>query len=493
MGTFSYSDLIALDLGRLDIAVTDWKTMVGQLSRLQTDVRDGLLKKSEGARWQGVNATVTKEFVRSTAKEFGDLHTEAQSIYNVLSDAHIELSQIQKRAKELTEEARRGSPDRQPDPDFGLLVTDGENGTVKVTESVCDAKGTSQRTKDRMQWYADTLTGLVAHAAEIDAAVTRALRKSHGGDPHNAGHASYTSLDEDQLPRAMKLASLGEDTNDRQRAELRRLWQSLSPEARAALWKGHKEDLLAAGLLSPTVKQIAPDRGSGPHGSEEPGFSAYVTKDKMRMLASGADWQDMTDASRHMQHYLENTGEPLDLPVDKMMHDDEGLRVHAEEAIRGKQDAWREQALEEFRRNGGRPVSIPVETNNSDYSFPQGTQDNWFYAVGSTRTNVTGVVTVVPDADGEPKVGLDYQVNAWDRYNWDENKGVEIGPLSIPDGEPARLHTTGLAQEFDMQGSSSVKQYDLGSGTSNSDPLPPPDDPGRDGTRQDPGRERTKR
>ncbi|MFF6802897.1 hypothetical protein [Streptomyces sp. NPDC012616] len=493
MSAFAYSDLLALDLGRLGTAVADWGTMAGRLADLQTDVRDGLLKKSEAARWQGVNATVTKDFVRSVAKECADLQREAQSIHSVLADAHTELVQIQKRAVALTDEARRGDPDRTPDPDHGLLVTDGANGTVKVIESVCDVNGTSQRTKDRMQWYADTLTGLVAHAAEIDAAVTRALRKSHGGDPHNAGHAMYTSLDKDQLPLAMKLAALGEDANGKQRAELRRLWQSLSPEARADLWKEHKDDLLAAGVFRPTVKQIAPDRGSGPHGSEEPGFTEYLTKDKMRMLASGSDWQGMNDASRHMQHYLENTGEPLDLPVDKMMHDDEGLRIHAEEAIRGKQDAWRAQALEEFRRNGGEPVALPVETNNSDYSFPQGTQDNWFYAVGSARTNVTGVVIVVPGADGEPKVGLDYQVNAWDRYNWDQGKGVTIGPLSIPDGQPARLHTTGLAQEFDMQGSSSVKHYDLGSTTPNGDPLPAPDDPGREGSRQDPGRERTKR
>ncbi|WP_237518313.1 hypothetical protein [Streptomyces sp. SID4982] len=477
----------------MSAAVTDWATMAGNLATLHADARDGLLKKSDAARWQGVNATVTRDFVRKAAKEFGDLHKEAQSIHAVLADAHSELAQIQKRAKTLTDEARQGDLARSPDPDHGLLVTDGRNGTVKVIEAVCDAKGTSQRTKDRMQWYADTLTGLVAHAAEIDAAVTRALRKSHGGDPHDSGHATYTSLDEDQLPRAMKLASLGEDADGRQRAELRRLWESLSPEARAELWKARKDDLLAAGLLSPTVKQIAPDRGSGRHGAEEATLTEFMTKDKMRMLASGSDWQGMNDASRHMQHYLENTGEPLDLPVDKMLHDDEGLRVHTEEAIRGKQNAWRDQALEEFRRNGGRPVSIPVETGNRDYSFPQGTQGNWFYAVGSTRTNVTGVVSVVPGADGEPKVGLDYQVNAWDRYNWDKGKGVAIGPLSIPDGQPSRLHTTGLAQEFDMRGSSSVKHYDLGSTASNNDPLPPPDDPGREGTRQDPGRERTKR
>lgn len=108
MGTFTYSDLIALDLGRLHAAVSDWETMVGNLDRLQADARDGLLKKSEGARWQGVNATVTKDFVRGAAKEFADLHREAQSIHHVLADAHAELSQIQKRAKALTEEARKG-------------------------------------------------------------------------------------------------------------------------------------------------------------------------------------------------------------------------------------------------------------------------------------------------------------------------------------------------------------------------------------------------
>ncbi|MFH9561819.1 hypothetical protein ACH4K7_36465 [Streptomyces globisporus] len=50
----------------------------------------------------------------------------------------------------------------------------------------------------------------------------------------------------------------------------------------------------------------------------------------------------------------------------------------------------------------------------------------------------------------------------------------------------ARLHTTGIAQEFDMAGSSSVKHYDLGGPAPNQDPLP---QPGREGDRTDPGRE----
>ncbi|MFF2726980.1 hypothetical protein ACFVS9_03630 [Streptomyces sp. NPDC058008] len=483
-----------MDLGRLGAAAGDWTAAVTGLEKLRTEVYSGLLQLSDGADWAGLNAAVTKDFVRTTAKEVADLHLEARSIAAVLVDAHGELTHVQKRARELSAEARRGDPGRQAGPDPGLLVTDGPDGTVKVTEAFCDVDGTSQRTKDLMQWYADTLTGLVAHASEIDASVTRALRRSHGGDPHDAGHATYTSLDEDQLPRAMKLASLGEDADTAQRAELRRLWTSLSPRARAELWAGHKDDLLAAGLLAPSVKQAAPDRGSGRHGAEEPGAEERRTREKMNLIAEAADWTGDSDAARHMAHYLGNSGTDMDLPVDTTMSDVPGFRDHIENGIREKQDTWREEALAEFGRNGGQPVSMQVETGNRDFSFTKDVSENWFYAVGSTRSNVTGVVTVVPDASGRPQVGLDYQANAWDRYNWDEDKGVTIdlpwgSDMSIPDGQMARLHTTGIAQEFDMAGSSSVKHYDLGGSAPNQDSLPAPDGPGREGGRTDPGRE----
>ncbi|MFJ9678331.1 hypothetical protein ACIRP2_09780 [Streptomyces sp. NPDC101194] len=494
MSALTYTDLMEADLKKLSTAADDWKLTADRLGTLKTDATSTLLQMSDKAHWAGVNAAVTKEFVRKAVKEISDLYREAASIAAVLEDAQTELTHIQKQARELTAEARKGNPDRQGEPDPGLLVVDGPNGTVKVMEPICEAEGTSQRTKDLVQWYADTLTGLVAHASEVDAAVTRALKKSHGGDPHNAGHATYTSLDEDQLPRATRLASLGDDANDVQRAELRRLWTSLSPQARAELWSNHKDDLLAAGLLSPTVKQIAPDRGSGPYGVEKPGAEERRTREKMNLIAEAADWKGDSDAARHMAHYLGNSGTDMELPVDKMMSDVPDFRDHIEDSIREHQDDWREQALEEFRKNGGRPVSIPVETANRDFSFQKDVNNNWFYAVGSTRSNVTGVITVVPDANGEPKVGLDYQANAWDRYNWDESKGVTInapvmGDMSIPDGQMARLHTTGIAREFDMAGSSSSKHYDLGGSSSNHGPLPEPDQPGREGGRTDPGRE----
>ncbi|WP_225832962.1 hypothetical protein [Streptomyces sp. NK08204] len=96
-------------------------------------------------------------------------------------------------------------------------------------------------------------------------------------------------------------------------------------------------------------------------------------------------------------------------------------------------------------------------------------------------------MTAVPDAHGNPKISVDYQANVWDRYNWDEGKGVNVGPMKIPDGQMAKLHRVGLAQEYDMAGSSSTHHYDLGSSQPNQSPLPGPDE-SRDG-RTDPGRE----
>ncbi|MGW0395840.1 hypothetical protein ACWDYJ_34215 [Streptomyces sp. NPDC003042] len=99
-------------------------------------------------------------------------------------------------------------------------------------------------------------------------------------------------------------------------------------------------------------------------------------------------------------------------------------------------------------------------------------------------TNTTGVVTAVPGPDGKPQVSYDYQVNVWDRYNWDPGKETPIGPTSVTDADMARFHTTGQAGEFDMRGSSSVQQHDLNSRTT----WPDPKEPGRDGTRTDIGR-----
>ncbi|MFJ6370547.1 hypothetical protein ACIQK5_20525 [Streptomyces virginiae] len=475
----NYNELMEVDLGKLGTAVADWKRVAEAMQRLGGEARDGMQAKAGKARWEGANAGVTRDFVGKTVKEFDDLHMEAKSIFSILDDAHNELKAIQQQAKDVTAEAKEG----------GFNVTGGTDGTVVIGDAlVCEVDGPGQRKREMMQWYADTLTGFVSHASEVDAAAVRALRASHGGDPTNAGHASYTSLDPEMLPRAVKLAGFGQDANDKQRRELRRLWQSLGPEARAQLWTEHRDDLLAAGLLTPTVKRVSADDGAGGYDVESPGFGDYWKEIQANGISNSGDFMGKTDAARHMDHYLNGSGRPIDLDVDRMLSDkdDTVLRDVSASTRARQEEEWRRQALEAFEESGGKPVAIPVETWGQGYEHdkgPDGTA-NWYLAIGSAMTNTTGVVTAMPGADGKPQVSIDYQVNVWDRYNWDPGKATPIGPTTVTDADMARMHNTGQAREFDMRGSSSVQRHDMGAGNA----WPDPKEPGRDGTRTDIGR-----
>jgi len=215
----TYNDLMQVDLGKLGTAVSDWKKAVANLKQLETDARDGLKKKSDRARWEGVNAGVTRKFVDKTVKEFADLHTEANSIFQVLDDAHRELVALQKSVRTLTAEAK----------EKGYTVEDKGDGTVSVgvrPGSDADARSSKDGkddTKADRQRYADTITRKVAHARDIDASAKLALKRAHGTDPYNAGHAKYGSLNDAQVERALELAKKRENMSDRELAELNRL------------------------------------------------------------------------------------------------------------------------------------------------------------------------------------------------------------------------------------------------------------------------------
>ncbi|MCX5526274.1 hypothetical protein OG342_26035 [Streptomyces bobili] len=208
----TYADLIEVDLGRLGSAVADWDSTVKGLKTAAEHARTGMLAKSDAARWAGVNATVTRGFVTETAKEIADLHTEAGSIHHVLDDAHTELVSLQKQIRTAQAEARK----------WGISVQDHGDGTVHCVyphvRGDTDARTAEENTaRDELN---GRINRILAHAAEIDASVTRALNKSHGNDAHNAGHSSYESLDDAQAERAVELAKLGPEMTDKQYLEL---------------------------------------------------------------------------------------------------------------------------------------------------------------------------------------------------------------------------------------------------------------------------------
>ncbi|MFE3866295.1 hypothetical protein ACFXPT_38750 [Streptomyces goshikiensis] len=216
------------------------------------------------------------------------------------------------------------------------------------------------------------------------------------------------------------------------RAKVADWWRSLDPVTRGILLEEQGDMLKKAGILDPAYQWHQADPGAGGFGSEEPtAHDAFLLSQAETMMAGG-DLIGNTEASRNL--------------------------------------------------SGGAPVSIPVETKAVGGTFED---RNWYLGVGSHMRNVSGNVSVVPDAHGQPKITMDYQVNVWDRYNWDAGKETPISPVTVKDADMARLHTVGLAQEFDMHGTSSSRQHDLGSAGT---PDVSAGDPGRDGTRKDPAR-----
>ncbi|GAA2576114.1 MULTISPECIES: hypothetical protein [Streptomyces] len=209
----THTDLMEIDLGRLDSAVSGWKKAVDDLNALAEDARQGMRAKSDAARWAGVNATVTRGFVTKTTKEIADLHTEAGSIHQVLDDAHTELVSLQKQVRTAVQvDAVK----------LGIRVEDVGGGKVRCYFAHVrgDSDERTQEQLDAREELEGRINQLLAHASEIDASVARALRKSHGDDRHNAGHSSYASLDEAQSERAAELAKLGTELTDQQFMEL---------------------------------------------------------------------------------------------------------------------------------------------------------------------------------------------------------------------------------------------------------------------------------
>ncbi|MEU0101548.1 hypothetical protein [Streptomyces sp. NPDC006267] len=90
--TMTAQELTDLRLGTLDTAVADWETMAKRLKTLSTGDGGGVNAKrleteAKAADWQGLNATVTKEFVTKTAVEFQDVAGQATSVLGILRDA----------------------------------------------------------------------------------------------------------------------------------------------------------------------------------------------------------------------------------------------------------------------------------------------------------------------------------------------------------------------------------------------------------------------
>lgn len=195
------------------------------------------------------------------------------------------------------------------------------------------------------------------------------------------------------------------------------------------------------------------DGGAGEHGSEFAGPLDYSTEAAARAGAAikEGDWPD---AARNLEHYLDNSGEPLEQDVDQMLEDCDEL---AADAATQRDDLAADAVADAKERGITEPVTYPVHTPWAGHYIDGEESQNWFYATGGMEYSQTGSVTVYPpdDPGGPYRYEMSTTVNYRDQYNWDGSKSTEIGPFTVSDAQLAALHRAGIAQEFEMRGESS--------------------------------------
>ncbi|MZD10019.1 hypothetical protein GTW43_33800 [Streptomyces sp. SID5785] len=230
----------------LETAVHDWSGMVKKLKTLETQASRGLKGRAEKANWSGVNATVSREFIKKTAQEFADAHTQATTIRNILRDTRGELIKHRDDLKAALQRGRKKN----------LTVRDTGKGGFSVEMIVHPdraAKGTDvpDHTPEDLESLRDELQRILNAATESDTTADRVLReianmadKGFSGVSYKDRDSAVSDMRDAEAEYAAKLAKeiTGDGGTARHYEELKKLEHlidinSESPEFSADFYK----------------------------------------------------------------------------------------------------------------------------------------------------------------------------------------------------------------------------------------------------------------
>ncbi|GEB59355.1 DUF6571 family protein [Streptomyces gardneri] len=180
-----FDQVLHARLGGLKEAATVWSEAVSKLEKSKEKADTGLKGKADKADWKGENAGVTREFVRKTAKEFGDALIGATSIRNILRDAESEFSAAKSELEKLVAEA----------PGKGIRID--QDGVVSYLihpdRRAKDYDGPKPEQAD-FEAMRSSIKAAMDRANNADDVASRALRGLVGSDQNNFSGTSYDSL-----------------------------------------------------------------------------------------------------------------------------------------------------------------------------------------------------------------------------------------------------------------------------------------------------------
>ncbi|WP_369201711.1 DUF6571 family protein [Streptomyces sp. PU-14G] len=231
MAKLNWRNIYQIDLGPLKSAVAQWDTMAGKLDDAAAEARRGMLKKAHKARWSGVNADVTRPFVKAVADEIEDAHTQAKDLHKELNAAYQAFKSIQDDLQTMVDAARRK----------GIDISDGKDGQVickyppqpgHQNEVLPEEKLRELRTLEK------DLSALVTRANNRDSYTADILAQIHGNDPHN--FSKNGPIDAYKAKQALRITKEGAAASNAEVRELAELlkYNKDNPAFSHAFFKG---------------------------------------------------------------------------------------------------------------------------------------------------------------------------------------------------------------------------------------------------------------
>ncbi|MDX3328485.1 MULTISPECIES: DUF6571 family protein [Streptomyces] len=218
----TFEQLLTARLGPLDTAVTQWTEMIGKLtSPLQTDA-SAMKTKADKSSWKGENATVTKEFVTKTAKEFGDAITEAESVRDLLKDAHTLFKAAQDDLKHTYE---------NPPPGI-IIYPDGVLSHRIHPDRRAKDSTEPLATEAQFEQLRGKIDGILKRANEADELCAWGLRALIKHHPNDFGSTDLSGVAD---ARKMRAEEQQQAENGREAAKLYARWEHLDDGERERL------------------------------------------------------------------------------------------------------------------------------------------------------------------------------------------------------------------------------------------------------------------
>lgn len=348
-----------------------------------------------------------------------------------------------------------------------------------------DAAGAFGATADRTSTMIETARGRLdtAHQVIMSAAGDYGTMRNAADRVIEAWRARPANLDPTVAERvAVEYDAMLDRLRDSYEAALRGHAARLNGMPAVDLFGGG-----GPGIPAPPPEPKA-DGGAGEFDSD-PWWSIaddLIFKGFAYDAANAAEIIGHVDAARHLRHYLGASGDDLTVDPDHILRDVPSFQTEVDKTVTGELD----RIAQEAAASGQYGIPVQFTTDWKGHYLTKEEDANWFYAMGGIQYSTTGVATVYPPEQpgGQPRVEVEYRTHVWDRYNWDEGKSTTFGPITIEDESLAELHRAGVAQEYDIVGTSDTYRY--------SGPVPAPGEPShlpaapddRGGGRTDPGR-----